>query len=232
MAELNDAYQVIPFYIICDESQSMEGSKLDACNKSLPVIHKAIAADPIINDKVRIGIISFSDSAEVLLPLSKMTDVVDFPGLIVKGGTNYGSAFTCLKQTIQDDINALKAQNEFRVNRPIVFFISDGEPTDTNWQAAHAAVADKTWSFSPHIIAFGVGGAQAETIREVATKVDKAGKNFAYLADDNADPGAVLKEIFKSLLGSIIGSARLAAAGDAGLELPVTGPGFIKLDEV
>jgi uncharacterized protein YegL len=232
MAEVNDTYQAIPFYIICDESQSMEGSKLDACNKALPEIHKAIASDPIVNDKVRIGVISFSDSAEVLLPLSKMTDVVGFPGLVVKGGTNYGSAFTCLKQTIQDDLTALKAQNEVRVNRPIVFFISDGEPTDTNWQAAHAAVADKNWSFSPHIIAFGVGGAQAETIREVATKVDKMGKNFAYLADDNADPGAVLKEIFKSLLGSIIGSARLAAAGDAGLELPVTGPGFIKLDEV
>jgi len=230
MAELKDAYQAIPFYIICDESQSMEGTKLEACNKALPEIHKAIASDPIVNDKVRIGVISFSDSAEVLLPLSKMTDVVDFPGLVVKGGTNYGSAFTCLKQTIQDDITALKAQNDVKVSRPIVFFISDGEPTDTNWQTAHAAVADKNWSFSPHIISFGVGGAQAETIREVATKVDRLGKNFAYLADDNADPGAVLKEIFKSLLGSIIGSARNADAG--GLDLPIAGPGFIKLDEV
>jgi uncharacterized protein YegL len=221
---------MFPFYIICDESQSMEGSKLDACNIALPGIHKAIAEDPIVNDKVRIGVISFSDSAEVLLPLSKMTDVVDFPGLVVKGGTNYGSAFTCLKQTIQDDITALKAQNDARINRPIVFFISDGEPTDTNWQTAHAAVADKTWSYSPHIIAFGVGGAQAETIREVATKVDRLGKNFAYLADDNADPGAVLKEIFKSLLGTIVGSARNPEAG--GMTLPVSGPGFIKLDEV
>jgi uncharacterized protein YegL len=148
----------------------------------------------------------------------------------VKGGSHYESAFTCLKQTIQTDIAKLRNKGYANIQRPIVFFISDGEPTDTNWQAAHAAVADKNWSFSPHIIAFGVGGAQAETIREVATKVDKAGKNFAYLADDNADPGAVLKEIFKSLLGSIIGSARNADAG--GLDLPVAGPGFIKLDEV
>jgi uncharacterized protein YegL len=111
-----------------------------------------------------------------------------------------------------------------------VFFISDGEPSDTNWQTAHAAVADKNWSFSPHIIAFGVGGAQAETIREVATKIDRHGRQFAYLADDNADPGAVLKEIFKQLLGSIISSARNDEAG--GLNLPVNGPGFIKLDEV
>ena len=229
MNEVNDGYQIIPFYIICDESQSMEGAKLDACNTALPKIHAAIAADPIVNDKVRIGVISFSDTAEALLPLSKMTDVVDFPGLVVKGGTNYGNAFTCLKNTIQADIADLK-KGGAKVNRPIVFFISDGEPTDTNWKAAHAQVADKSWPFSPHIISFGVGGAQADTIREVATQVDKKGKSFAYLADDNADPGAVLSEIFKSLLGSIVGSAR--APGDGGLVLPVTGPGFIKLDEV
>jgi hypothetical protein len=40
----------------------------------------------------------------------------------------------------------------------------------------------------------------------------------------------VLKEIFKQLLGSIISSARNDEAG--GLNLPVSGPGFIKLDEV
>ena len=194
----------MPIYIICDESQSMEGSKLDACNKALPEIHKAIAGDPIVNDKVRIGVISFSDSAEVLLPLSKMTDVVDFPGLVLKGGSNYESAFTCLKQTIQTDFANLKNKGYANIQRPIVFFISDGEPTDNNWQAAHAAVTDKNWLFSPHIIAFGVSGARAETIRTIAT--GKPGINFAYLADDNADPGAVLKEVLKSLISTIAGS--------------------------
>jgi uncharacterized protein YegL len=227
MVELNDAYQMIPFYIICDESQSMEGSKLDACNTALPEIHKAIASDPIVNDKVRIGVISFSDSAEVLLPLSKMTDVVDFPGLVVKGGTNYGSAFTCLKQTIQDNITALKAENNVEVIRPIALFVSGSTPTDTEWRTAHAAIADKNWPVSPHIIAIGVGEAQTETIREVATNVGRSGTQFAYLADDNADLGAVLIEIFRSIIGSLIG----AQIGPGGLDFPVSGSGFIKLDE-
>lgn len=229
MAPENDGFQVVPFYIVCDESQSMEGPKLNACNAALPDIHKSIATDPIVNDKVRIGVISFSDTAEVLLPLSKMTDVVDFPGLVVKGGTNYGNAFSCLKSTIQTEIAALKATGD-RVNRPIVFFISDGEPTDSNWQAKHQEVADKSWPYSPHIVSFGVGGAQAQTIRDVATKVDRLGRSFAYLADDNADPGAVLKEIFKSLLGTIVGTARNPDAG--GMNLPTQGSGFLKLDEV
>ena len=229
MAPDNDGFQVTPFYIVCDESQSMEGPKLDACNKALPEIHKAIATDPIIYDMVWIGIISFSDTAEVLLPLSKMTDVVDFPGLVVKDGRNYGNVFNLLRSVISADIESLQSTNH-RVMRPLVFFISNGEPTDTNWQVQHQEVADKTWPFSPHIISFGVGGAQAQTIKDVATKVDKHNRSFAYLADDNADPGAVLKEIFKSLLGTIVGTARNPDAG--GMILPTQGPGFIKLDEV
>jgi uncharacterized protein YegL len=182
----------------------MEGSKLDACKTALREIYQFVVRDPLVNDKVRISVISFSDSAEVLLPLSKMTDVVDFPVFVVKGGSNYESAFTCLKQTIQTDIANLKNKGCANIQQPIVFFISDGEPTDTNWQAAHAAVADKNWSFSPHIIAFGVGGARVEIIRTVAT--GKASSSFAYFADDNADPGAVLHEVFKSLLSSLIAS--------------------------
>ena len=226
MKDVEDGILINPFYIICDESQSMEGAKLDACNTELTKLHRALASDPQFSDHVRAGVISFSDTAQVLLPLSTMTDVVDLPGLVAKGGTNYGNAFTCLKNTIQADIADLKKGSD-TVNRPIVFFISDGEPTDTNWKAAHAQVADKSWPFSPHIISFGVGGAQADTIREVATQVDKKGKSFAYLADDNADPGAVLSEIFKSLLQGL-----WEAACGRGMVLPITGPGFIKLDEV
>ena len=193
---------ITPFYLVCDESQSMEGAKLDACNTALPKIHAAIVSDPIFNDRIRIGVISFSDTAQVLLPLSKMTDVVDFPGLVVKGGTNFGNAFTCLKNTIQTDMVDLQKSGA-KMCRPIVLFMTDGEPTDTNWKEAHAQVADKTWPFSPHIISFGLSGAQADTIREVATQVDKKGTSFAYLVDDDAS-GAVLSEIFNSLLSPIL----------------------------
>ena len=177
----------------------MEGKHIESLNSALRTIHRWISSNPIVNEKVRICVITFSDIAEVFLPLSKMTDVVDFPDLMVKSGTNYGSAFTCLKQTLEDDFTTMKAESNVKIYRPIVFFVSDGEPADTNWQTAHAAVADKSWSFSPHIISFGMGGAQAETIREVATKVNKSGKFFAYLVDDSDMLGAAFNEAFREL---------------------------------
>ena len=227
MKDVEDGILIIPFYIICEESQSMEGAKLDACNAGLTKLHWAIASDPQFNDHVRAGVISFSDTAQVLLPLSIMTDVVDLPGLVAKGGTNYGNAFTCLKNTIKTDIPDLRKSGA-KVYRPIVMFITGSEPTDTNWKDTHAQLADKTWPFSPHIISFGVGGAQADTIREVATQVDKNVKSFAYLADDGADPGAVLTGLFRELQSDIAGSAKNPGGG---MVLPVIGPGFIKLDE-
>jgi len=191
-------FPVVPFYICIDVSASMEGKLIESLNSALRTIHQWISSNPLVDEKVRICVITFSESAEVVLPLSRMTDVVDFPDLMVKSGTNYGSAFTCLKQTLEDDFTTLKAES-VKIYRPIVFFVSDGKPTDTNWQTAHAAVADKNWSFSPHIISFGVGGAQSETIREVATKVNKSGKYFTYLIDDGDMLGAAFKEAFKEL---------------------------------
>lgn len=208
-------FPVHPIYIVCDESKSMEGAAIESINYALPEIHRAIACDPVCNDKVRVGLISFSNSAEVLLPLSIMSDILDFPGLVAKDGTNYGNAFTCVKKAIHDDITALIAQRDVIVNRPIVFFISGSEPTDTNWQAAHNVVADKNWPFSPHIIAIGFGGAQTETIRGVATNVDKAGNFFAYHLVDDANPGSVLLEIFRELFRYLL-SARLIRTADEG----------------
>ena len=97
--------QVLPFYIVCDESASMSSNGgIDAINSALPELHEKIASNPLVNDKARIALIAFSDDAEVLLPLSAAADVEDMPGVMPKGATNYGSAFRLLKTQIATDI--------------------------------------------------------------------------------------------------------------------------------
>ena len=39
--------QVLPFYLVCDESYSMSGQPLDAINASLPEIHSEIGSNPV-----------------------------------------------------------------------------------------------------------------------------------------------------------------------------------------
>lgn len=191
---------VLPFYILCDESGSMDANGgIDAVNRGLPELHATIAGDPLVSDKCRIGLITFSDIAEELLPLSNLSDVQAMPGCAAKGMTNYGEAFNLLRVVISRDISNMKAQG-IQVYRPAVFFITDGEPTD-DWEANHRALTDKNVNpQAPHIIAFGVAGANAAVIGKIGTKA-------AFIANQGVDPGNALKEILKSLTNTIVNSS-------------------------
>ncbi|SVD90314.1 uncharacterized protein METZ01_LOCUS443168, partial [marine metagenome] len=74
--------QVLPFYIVCDESASMDhNGGIDAINAALPELHLSIASNPLVNDKARISLIAFSDDAEVLVPLARACDIDQMPGM-------------------------------------------------------------------------------------------------------------------------------------------------------
>jgi uncharacterized protein YegL len=200
-ADINASGQfVLPFYIVCDESYSMQAiGGIDAINLGLPELHSAIAADPLVNDKCRISIITFSDTAEVVLPLTRMADVTALPQVESRATTNYGAAFDLLHHQIPIDIASLKS-NGLQVHRPAVFFISDGEPTDTDWQDSYRRLVDQSNAYRPNIVAFGVNGAEASTIGKVATVQ-------AFLAESHINPGMALREIMRSLTNSIVQSS-------------------------
>ncbi len=193
--------QILPFYILCDESASMAyNGGIDAINEGLPELHAAIAADPLVSDKTRICLISFSDDAEVLVPLARAADIDQMPGMQERGATCYGEAFRMLKALIPQDIANLKADG-YQVFRPAVFFISDGEPTDSDWRGSYGELIDRASNpHAPNIIAFGIDTADATTIAEVGTTA-------AFLAQTGIDPGNALKEIMRSLTNSIVESA-------------------------
>jgi uncharacterized protein YegL len=214
---------VLPFYVVCDESGSMSGPSLDSVNAALPELHATIAADPLVSDKCRVGVVAFSDSAEVLLPLSKLSDVVEIPGLSAATVTNYGAVFDLLAQLIAQDISSLKGSG-YRVYRPVVFFISDGEPTDT-WEQAYRNLTSPSVTY-PHIIAYGVAGANAETIGKVGNKA-------AFIQDPtkNVTAAQALREILGSLTHTIVDSSSRA---EPTLVIPPAPDGTISvpMDEV
>ena len=161
---------VLPFYILCDESASMDANGgIDAVNRGLPELHATIAGDPLASDKYRIGLITFSDIAEELLPLTNLSDVHPMPGLMEKPMSNYGEAFNLLRVVISRDIANMKSQG-IQVYRATVFFITDGNPTN-DWEANHRALTDKNVNpQAPNIIACGVAGANPVVMEKIGTK--------------------------------------------------------------
>jgi uncharacterized protein YegL len=122
---------VMPFYLVCDVSQSMAAS-MPALNQALQGLRHAIVNQPVVDDVARICIMTFSDTAQVVVPLGQMSETA-VPALSVRFATNYGAAFMELQRTITDDIRTLKQQS-LKVYRPCVFFLTDGIPTDRDWE--------------------------------------------------------------------------------------------------
>lgn len=216
--------QILPFYLVCDESGSMAGVPVDAINDSLPKLHQEIGSNPAVSDKTRFCMIGFSTSADILLPLSDLSTITAMPALKASGGTNYSAAFDKLRETINADVNALKGQGH-TVFRPAVFFLSDGQPND-NWHASYLALTDQAWRPHPNILAFGFGDADQSTIQQVATAK-------AFIANDTLGPAEALKEFAKSLINSIVNSGTSAgnsAAEGATLYVPDHVEGYTTLD--
>jgi uncharacterized protein YegL len=213
--------QVLPFYLVCDESSSMSGAPIQAINDSLPKLHGEIASNPVVADKTRFCLIGFDNDAQVLLPLADLSAVTSMPGLQAGGGTSYRSAFDLLYDSITSDVAQLKADGN-QVYRPAVFFLSDGQPTD-DWGAAYKRVTDAGWPLHPNILAFGFGSVDQATLQQVATVK-------AFIADGSMGPEQALREFAQSLIRSIVNSGtQQAADGGMQLSVPENVPGFMTL---
>jgi uncharacterized protein YegL len=169
---LEGALTVFPLYLVCDESASMAGASIDAVNKGIVELFDEISADPVLDERILVGIIAFNDSARVLLPLTQLSDVTQIPVCVASGSTSYANVFKLLRNELEKDLDVLKQQ--FNVRRPLVFFISHGTPnSNDNWRDELSKLTDPTFEFSPNIVSFGVEGADKSVIADVAHWVNK-----------------------------------------------------------
>ncbi|MGH3192294.1 MAG: VWA domain-containing protein [Streptosporangiaceae bacterium] len=189
---------VMPIYLVCDVSGSMGGGQIDGLNHAVAVLVTRVSANPLLADLIRFCLITFSDHATELLPLTDVTAIEDLPAMSAQGSTCYGTAFGLLREVIERDGVQLKADG-YQLYRPVVFFITDGEPVD-KWEDAHHALTDASWGFHPHVLAFGLGDVSESTIRRIATF-----KGF--FAREAASPVAALEEFMSSLTRSMVVAA-------------------------
>jgi uncharacterized protein YegL len=212
---------LLPFYLVVDVSWSMSGSKIDAANQILPSVADALAKNPILADKIRFGLLDFSDDAQVVLPLSDMTGQDYLPKLTVRGGTSYGAAFRLLRSQLHQDVTQLKADG-FRVHRPAVFFLSDGEPAD-DWRSDFAALTtyDKAtgqgFKWYPVFVPCGVEDADRDTMRQLVYPVTKS---KLYMMASGADAASAIKAMAEVLISSVLSSGQSATDGNSGFVLP------------
>lgn len=205
---------ILPIYFVADESGSMTPN-IGELNDGLMSLQDALQKESFAAAKVRFSVIGFSDTAHTYMEPADLRSLPAMPTLQARGMTSYAAAFNELTYRLSIDVPALKAQG-FAVNRPAVFFLTDGQPNvGDDWQAARSNLLAQ--HARPNILAFGIGEADAETIREVATN-----DQYALVAARGQDTGSAITEFVKSLTQSVISSGQDLASGAA--ELQITRP--------
>jgi uncharacterized protein YegL len=214
--------KISPVYFVPDESWSMDPVTAEL-NAGLKHLLDAIHGKPYAAAMIRFSIVGFSDNAMEHVRLADLRDLTNLPQLKAYSGTSYANIFRDLRTRLEADVRTLREDGNL-VTRPIVFFLSDGEPNTEDWQSPLEALKSETFKWRPHILAFGIGDARAAVIREVASF-----PKWAFIAAQGSDAGVALTNFLDQLTRTVMSTAQSLAAGVA--ELPVEPPeGFISLD--
>lgn len=218
---------VMPFYLMCDVSLSMTPD-MPELNDGLQRLRRAILAEPLANDVAYVAIATFSDVAKVVMPLERMSEQ-QVPTLSPQSGTNYGSAFRLLAQTITQDTADLKARG-LRVYRPCVFFLTDGEPQDSDWyqtftsNLAYDSSTKTGMKGHPIFVPFGFRQAPEDVLKRLAYPMEKGKWYHAR----NASVEQALKGMLGIIMQTMITASRTASTNqpDVTPQAPPAGSGI------
>ena len=196
----------LPVYLLLDCSESMVGDGIDGVNAGMRQLLLDLHSDPHALETVWISIITFAGEAKQILPLSEMIGI-RAPKLKVQPGTSLGGALRLLRECIAREVRTHSATSKGDW-KPLVFLLSDGEPTD-EWrtEARKLKQPGASGSKSLNIIAIGCGeDANPLVLNEI-------GDSVLMMGEDEMDFRAAFQWISGSLSAS---SQQLATPSGAG----------------
>lgn len=233
--DIAEGQEVMPFYLILDQSWSMRRD-LDTLRQAVEQLISELRSDPETDDSAMLGVISFGDTAQVTIPLSRLSSIGTVPQLRELGGTKFSAAWRAYDSAVQTDTAKIRAKKG-RIHRPCVFFLTDGEPGDRSafrnvFLTTQGKDATKMW---PYVVAYGFREAPAEVLKDIAYPDfgEKLGKWF--LLKDR-DPKAVIEQVKNLVNQTIVQATSTNAMGQRDLQavapLPAANVEYGSVDEV
>jgi len=206
----------LPAYLVLDTSTSMQKYE-DLLNTTLLDIYDTLFESPLTSEFIHLSVISFNTDPVVVTPMTDIEELTSLPKVTCNGATNLAPMFRLLRSQITEDVQRL-SDNGVMVLRPVVFVLTDGEPTDGKdsiWETELDRLRDKSWKQHPNLITYGFGTAREDVLKKIATVA-------CYLAEDDARNNAeAVSAALTSLLNSLV-----ASAGTRQLQVPESVKGY------
>lgn len=119
----------LPVYLLLDTSGSMHGEPIEAVKNGVQVLISTLRQDPYALETAYLSIITFDSSAKQIVPLTELS-AFQMPEIQASGCTALGEALTLLAQKTDTEVTktTLEQKGDWK---PLVFLMTDGEPTDS-----------------------------------------------------------------------------------------------------
>ena len=159
----------LPVYLVLDTSGSMSGDGIEAVNQGVQLVLTELKGDPLAIETAWISCITFSSHAQQILPLTEV-GAASIPVLTAGGGTNLGEALRLLQERLATDVrsNTPEQKGDYK---PLVFLMSDGQPTDETWPSAAAEMSEQAGRMA-NVIALACGhDINTEVLKQISPTV-------------------------------------------------------------
>lgn len=189
----------LPVYLLLDTSGSMYGEPIEAVKNGVQVLVSTLRSDPYALETAYLSIITFNSSAQQVTPLTELS-AFQQPSIDAGGCTALGEALVLLANKV--DTEVVKTTTEVKGDwKPLVFIMTDGEPTDD----LNKGLAEFKKRKFGMVVACAAGqGANTDTLKKITECVVQL---------DTAD-SATIKSFFKWVSASVsTGSQKVEDAG-------------------
>jgi uncharacterized protein YegL len=178
----------LPVYLLLDTSGSMYGEPIEAVKNGVQTLISTLRNDPYALETAYISVITFDSSAQQVTPLTELA-AFQQPSITASGCTAMGGALELLSQ--KSDSEVTKTTKETKGDwRPLVFILTDGEPTDD----LNKGLAEFKKRKFGMVVACAAGmGANTDTLKQITENVVQL---------DTADSESI-KQYFKWVSASI-----------------------------
>lgn len=127
---LGEGIRRLPVYLLLDCSGSMAGAPIEAVRRGVELFAQEVQSDPFAQETVHVAVITFDSDARMVTHGLVPIEQFHAPQLSASGSTSLSKALRVLQESLDRDVKPAVKGGEKGDWKPLVFILTDGEPTD------------------------------------------------------------------------------------------------------